>query len=139
MHTTKQKSKDTKTFTYIHSLQSHCDGLRFVSNKEWPKSIALFLGSPSPFLNFTHTNTIREKSKERESLVWNHAHLWPPGHGHGGHACHGMVHPYHSRSATWIVKTSPTSHRGYAGDLYWPLSYLNETGLVLVFYCCMTC
>ena len=35
-----------------------------------------FPGSPSPFLNFTRANIIREKSKERESLVRNPAHPW---------------------------------------------------------------
>ena len=43
------------------------------------KRLASFPGSPSPFPHFfARANIIREKSKERESLVRNPAHPWPP-------------------------------------------------------------
>ena len=41
--------------------------------------LASFPGSPSPFLTFfSRANITREKLKERESLVRNRAHPWPP-------------------------------------------------------------
>ena len=69
-------------------------------------------GSPSPFL----TNFIRKKSKERESLVQNPDHPWPPGQGLGGHMLHCAF--YHSRTAFWTVLTSLTDDKDYLGESF---------------------
>ena len=84
---------------------------------------------PRLSLSFSHffarANFMREKSKESESLVWNLAHLWPPGHGlqlgTGGHMLHCPL--YHSRTTFWTVLTSLTGNRGYLGESGFGLSF----------------
>ena len=72
-------------------------------------------GSPSPFLNFfARVNFICEKSKERESLVRNLAHPWPPGQGLGGNSL--LCAFYCSRAAFWTVLTSLTDNKDYLGE-----------------------
>ena len=74
-------------------------------------------GSPSPFLTFfARANFIREKSKERESLVRNPAHPWPPGQGLGGHSL--LCAFYCSRAAFWTVLTSLTDNKDYLGESF---------------------
>ena len=65
---------------------------------------------------FARANFIREKSKERESLVRNPAHPWLPGQGLGGHTLHCAF--YCSRTAFWTVLTSLTDDKDYLGESF---------------------
>ena len=58
------------------------------------RMLASFPGSPSPFSHFIACeNIISEKLKERESLVWNRAHPWPPGLQCGWLCCAQLLQP----------------------------------------------
>ena len=75
---------------------------------------------PRLSLSFSHyfarANFMREKSKERESLVRNPAHPWPPGHGLGGQELYCAL--YRFRDAFWIVLTPLTGNKGCVSELF---------------------